>query len=109
MPFRDEFAKKPRIYEFLAISLRTLYEDRSFLEPAPVKVSDRRGVREMKHSGTVVNRVDRIAKKFWKFGWGLVFVSAMTVLAEWGPRLGYSKSSTPATPAISLPARHSVK
>lgn len=35
----------------------------------------------MKHSGRHINR---LAKKAWKLGWGLVFVSIMTALSVLG-------------------------
>jgi hypothetical protein len=55
-----------------------------------------------------IERFDGVARKLWKFGWGLMFVVAMTVLSEYGPRTAYSKIP-PAAPAISQPAVHSVK
>jgi len=32
-----------------------------------------------------------LARKLWQLGWGLLFVVAMTLLAEFGPRMAYSK------------------
>jgi len=38
-----------------------------------------------------------------------VFVVAMTVLSEWGPRLGYSKTPPDATQVVSQPVVQIVK
>jgi hypothetical protein len=63
------------------------------------------------------HRVERVApvanlegygRTLWKYGWGLLFVLAMTVLSEFGPRTVYSKLP-PAPPAASQPAVHSIK
>jgi hypothetical protein len=49
-----------------------------------------------------------IAKDLWQLGWGLIFVIAMTVLSECGPRTVLSKQP-PAPPAASQPAGHIIK
>jgi hypothetical protein len=54
------------------------------------------------------DRVEGLAKTLWRYGWGLLFIIAMTVLSEWGPRAAYSKIP-PAPAAISQPAAHTVK
>jgi hypothetical protein len=53
-------------------------------------------------------RVEGLRKRMWKYGWGLLFVLVMTVLAEYGPRTLYSKIP-PAPPAASQPAVHGIK
>jgi len=63
-------------------------------------------VREVREAG--VEFGDGLGKRLWKYGWGLVFVLAMTLLAEYGPRTVYSKVA-PAPAAASEPAVHSVK
>ena len=40
-------------------------------------------VREVREAG--VEFGDGLGKRLWKYGWGLVFVLAMTLLAEYGP------------------------
>ena len=53
--------------------------------------------------------VDSRAKKFWGLGWPFLFVCAMTLLSEFGPRLGYSKPSlgaaTPNASAVTMSSR----
>ncbi len=52
------------------------------------------------------NHVESRAKKLWRLGWPLLFVCAMTLLSEFGPRLGYSKPSlgaaTPNAPVVTV-------
>ena len=58
-----------------------------------------------------VDRADRtegIARKLWKYGWGLLFVLMMTMLSEYGPRTVYSKAA-PAPPSFSQPSVHCIK
>jgi len=55
---------------------------------------------------------DPVVKDLWQLSWGLVFVLVMTVLAECGPRMGFSKPSDGAegpSQYASQPAVHSVK
>jgi hypothetical protein len=47
-------------------------------------------------------------RMLWKYGWGLLFVVAMTLLSVFGPRTRYSKLP-PAPPAARQPAVHSIK
>jgi hypothetical protein len=54
-----------------------------------------------------VERVESFRKTLWKYGWGLLFVVAMTLLAQYGPRTVYSKVQP--TPIASEPAVHSIK
>ena len=42
-----------------------------------------------------LNRADHIAAKLWRYGWGLLFVVAMTLFSEMNPAL----SGSPALPA----------
>jgi hypothetical protein len=68
----------------------------------------------MAHYAKVANSSDGVAqvpvvKGLWQLSWGLVFVLVMTVLAECGPRMGFSKSSNGPTQFASQPAVHSVK
>ena len=64
----------------------------------------------MKLFGIQGNKGDGALKTLWNFGWGLLFVLAMTVLSEWGPRIDYSKDAALASPTIaSQPAMHTVK
>jgi hypothetical protein len=49
------------------------------------------------------------AKKLWDLTWGLVLVLTLTVLSEFGLRLGYSKTAPDATPAVSQPVVPVVK
>jgi hypothetical protein len=67
--------------------------------------------------GHRVERVTRAAraagseglwKKLWDYGWGLLFVLAMTALSMFGPRMAYSKAA-PAPVSVSAPAVHIVK
>lgn len=64
--------------------------------------------------GHRVERVTRAAggeglwKKLWNYGWGLLFVLAMTLLSMFGPRMAYSKIA-PAPVSASEPALHIVK
>jgi len=49
-----------------------------------------------------------LGRKLWKLGWGLLFVVAMTLLSEFGPRTEFSK--LPQGPAVpNQPAVHAVK
>jgi hypothetical protein len=61
------------------------------------------------HPADALSRVDRVAKKAWKYGWGLLFVLAMTALAEWGPRLGYSKEPPAPAPVVRQVAAQAIK
>jgi hypothetical protein len=61
------------------------------------------------HPLDAMSGVEQIVGKAWKYGWGLVFVLAMTVLAEWGPRLNYSKEPPAPPPVVSPVAGHAVK
>jgi hypothetical protein len=63
----------------------------------------------MGYLGSVVSRADGPGISVWKLTWGLVFVLAMTVLSEWGPRLGYSKTPPDATSVVSQPVLHAIK
>jgi hypothetical protein len=63
----------------------------------------------MGYLGTVVYRAEGLGKNFWRLTWGLVFILAMTVLSEWGPRLGYSKTPPDAKQAVSQPVVQIVK
>jgi hypothetical protein len=64
--------------------------------------------------GHWVDRADPVSRtgghgsKLWKYGWGMLFIVAMTLLSEFGPRTVYSKLP-PDPPAASQPAVHSVK
>jgi hypothetical protein len=50
------------------------------------------------------NNQRTVPQKFWKYGWGLIFVCAMTVLAEWGERsTHHSAASVTTTSAFSTP------
>jgi len=53
------------------------------------------------------NRID--AKKLWDLGWGLLLVVVLTVLSEWGPQLGFSKTADAASQIAPAPATHTVK
>jgi quinol-cytochrome oxidoreductase complex cytochrome b subunit len=52
----------------------------------------------MNHSGT---HAKRVVKRLWKLGWGLVFVSIMTVLsvlgADYSSHFAVAKSLVPPT------------
>jgi hypothetical protein len=63
----------------------------------------------MGYLGAVVYRAEGPGKILWKLTWGLVFVLAMTVLSEWGPRLGYSKTLPDTTSVVSQPMVHAIK
>jgi len=63
----------------------------------------------MGYLGAVVYRAEGPGKNFWRLTWGLVFVVAMTVLSEWGPRLGYSKTPPDAGQVVSQPMVQIVK
>ncbi|MGA1983453.1 MAG: hypothetical protein ABSG84_13430 [Acidobacteriaceae bacterium] len=66
----------------------------------------------MGYLGAVMYRADQRGKTLWKLTWGFLFVLAMTVLSQWGPRLGYSKTPPDATPVVSQPSHpmmHPVK
>jgi len=63
-------------------------------------------VREVREAG--VEFGDGLGKRLWKYGWGLVFVLAMTLLAEFGPRTVYSKVAD-APGAVSQQAVHTIK
>ena len=49
-----------------------------------------------------------MGRMLWRFGWGLLFVLAMTLLSEFGPRTLYSKVP-PGPDVADSPAVHSVK
>ena len=53
----------------------------------------------MRESGHISN-----GKKLWDLTWGLLLVCAMTVLSEWGPQLGLTKSLDQAVQAASQAA-----
>lgn len=53
------------------------------------------------HPSDALDRMDGVLKKTWRYGWGLVFVLAMTALSEWGPRLAYSKEPPAPPPVVS--------
>ena len=55
-----------------------------------------------------VEFADGLGRKLWKYGWGLLFVVLMTLLAEFGPRTVYSKMAG-AQVSISEQAIHTVK
>jgi hypothetical protein len=63
----------------------------------------------MGYLGTAIYRSEGPGKILWRLTWGLVFVLAMTVLSEWGPRLGYSKTPPDETPVVSQPVVQIVK
>ena len=63
----------------------------------------------MGYLGTVVRVTDGPGKNLWRLTWGLVFILAMTVLSEWGPRLGYSKTPPDAQSVVSQPVARIVK
>jgi hypothetical protein len=71
----------------------------------PVHTRDRRRETAMK---TLGNSGGGVAKELWQLGWGLLFVIAMTVLSECGPRTVLSKQP-PAPPVASHPAGHTIK
>ncbi|MGA1983452.1 MAG: hypothetical protein ABSG84_13425 [Acidobacteriaceae bacterium] len=48
-------------------------------------------------------------QKLWDLTWGLVLVLTLTVLSEFGMRLGYSKTASDATPVVSQPLVPAVK
>ena len=57
----------------------------------------------MKTLEQTFNKVDNIAVTLWRYGWGLLFVVAMTVLSELTPGLsGYSQPSATATPTSAM-------
>jgi hypothetical protein len=47
-------------------------------------------------------------RKLWKYGWGLLFVAAMTLLSEFGPPTLYTKLP-PAPSVASQPVVHTIK
>jgi hypothetical protein len=47
-------------------------------------------------------------ERAWNLTWGLVLVLALTVLSEFGLRIGFSKTP-PDAPAMSQPVVHAVK
>jgi hypothetical protein len=49
-----------------------------------------------------------LGRKLWKLSWGLLFVMAMTLLSEFGPRTEFSKIP-PAPVVAKQPAVHAVK
>jgi len=49
-----------------------------------------------------------LGRKLWKLSWGLLFVVAMTLLSEFGPRTEFSKLS-PGPVVANQPAVHAVK
>jgi hypothetical protein len=63
----------------------------------------------MGYLGSVAYRADGRGKSLWRLTWGLVFVLAMTVLSEWGPRLRYSKTPPDAQAVASQPMVQIVK
>lgn len=66
----------------------------------------------MGYLGVIVYRAEGRGKTLWKLTWGVLFVLAMTVLSEWGPRLGYSKTPPDATSVVSQPSQpmvHAIK
>jgi hypothetical protein len=53
--------------------------------------------------------IARTTKRLWKYGWPLVFVLGMTVLAQYGPPTRFTKSPDSEMRIISQPFVHSVK
>jgi hypothetical protein len=58
---------------------------------------------------TSANGNGGIARDLWQLGWGLLFVIAMTVLSECGPRTVLSKETPAPPPAASQPTGHTIK
>ncbi len=50
-----------------------------------------------------------LGRLIWKFGWGLIFVCAMTLFSQFGPQIGFSKFVGEAGPVISHSFTHAVK
>jgi hypothetical protein len=53
-------------------------------------------------------REPSFVKRLWDLTWGLVLVVGLTVISEFGMRMGYSKTA-PDAPVVSQPMLHAVK
>jgi hypothetical protein len=51
----------------------------------------------MRYSVATVNKKQTLPRKIWKYGWGLAFVCAMTLLAEFGERSTHQSAASVTT------------